>query len=159
MRGFDTVKEAFIEHYSKMSKDRIVADVRKSLEDMADMNSTGKSFGSMMVRWLVANAKRYPMASTNGSKGGKAKSKKAVPPSVSRSIMSCNGRFPRDKESVTGFAMVSGIDVDDAGECWEATKERGFKTADGQEIINWKAYVYKWCETRKNNREGLKNED
>lgn len=64
-----------------------------------------------------------------------------------------SGRMPRKKSVVTDFAVDNGLDVLDAGECWEATKEREWKDADGKTIYNWKAFVLTWCRTRKENRD------
>lgn len=64
-----------------------------------------------------------------------------------------SGRMPRKKSVVLDFATDSGLDVIDAGECWEASKEREWKDADGKTIYNWKAFVVTWCRTRKENRD------
>lgn len=64
-----------------------------------------------------------------------------------------SGRMPRKKSVVTDFAADNGLDILDAGECWEATKEREWKDADGKTIYNWKAFVVTWCRTRKENRD------
>lgn len=61
--------------------------------------------------------------------------------------------MPADRQEVIDFASLEGLDVDDAAECWYVTvQERDGMTADGKNITNWKAYVRKWCETRKDNR-------
>ena len=59
----------------------------------------------------------------------------------------------RNKEEFIQWAIDDGLDTADAYECWHVTvNERGGLTADGKPIKNWKAYVRKWCTTRKNNR-------
>ena len=61
--------------------------------------------------------------------------------------------MPADRQEVSDFASLEGLDVDDAAECWYVTvQERDGMTADGKNITNGKAYVRKWCETRKDNR-------
>ena len=64
-----------------------------------------------------------------------------------------SGPMPQDRQVVIDFAVAEGLDVDDACECWYVTtQERDGLTADGKKINSWKAYVRKWCATRKNNR-------
>lgn len=64
-----------------------------------------------------------------------------------------SGPMPEDRQVVIDFAVAEGLDVDDACECWYVTiNERDGLTADGKKINSWKAYVRKWCTTRKNNR-------
>ena len=63
------------------------------------------------------------------------------------------GPMPGDKQVVIDFASEESLDVDDACECWfVTTSERNGKTADGQNIIDWKHYVKKWCKTRSKRR-------
>lgn len=50
------------------------------------------------------------------------------------------------------WAIDDGLDPVDAGECWEATEERGGKDADGNTVKNMKAFARQWCRTRANNR-------
>ena len=63
------------------------------------------------------------------------------------------GGFPADKAVVTEWALDNGLDPDDAGECWEATTERGGRDADGNPVRDWKGFVFRWCGTRMENRE------
>ena len=64
-----------------------------------------------------------------------------------------SGPMPEERQVVIDFAVAEGLDVDDACECWYVTtQERDGLTADGKKINSWKAYVRKWCTTRKNNR-------
>ena len=63
------------------------------------------------------------------------------------------GPMPADKMIVVDFANKEGLDVDDACECWYVTNtERGGKTADGKNIIDWKGYTKRWCKSRKDRR-------
>lgn len=63
------------------------------------------------------------------------------------------GSMPDNCDKVIDFAVAENLDVDDARECWYVTTvERDGKTADGKRINNWKAYVRKWCTTRKDRR-------
>ena len=59
----------------------------------------------------------------------------------------------RNKEEYMQWAIDKGLDPDDAGNCWEATMERGGLTKDGKKVENLCAYAVKWCRTRKKNRE------
>lgn len=58
----------------------------------------------------------------------------------------------RNKEDFIQWAIDDGLDPVDAGECWEATEERGGKDADGNTVKNMKAFARQWCRTRANNR-------
>ena len=58
----------------------------------------------------------------------------------------------RNKEDFMEWAIDAGLDPVDAGECWEATEERGGKDADGNTVKNMKAFARQWCRTRKDNR-------
>jgi hypothetical protein len=60
--------------------------------------------------------------------------------------------MPANRQAIIDFATSEGLDIDDACECWYASRERDGKTADGKNIINWKRYVKKWCNTRKSRR-------
>lgn len=65
-----------------------------------------------------------------------------------------SGPMPADKQDVYDFAAAENLDPVYAYECWNVTvNERDGRTADGKRITNWKAYVRKWCRTRKTNRE------
>lgn len=79
--------------------------------------------------------KACEVSQENGSRGGRP-----------------SGPMPADKQLVYDFAEAEGLDTADAYECWEATMERGGKTADGKKVTSWKAYVRTWCSTRKENR-------
>lgn len=59
----------------------------------------------------------------------------------------------RNKEDFIQWAIDTGLDTDDAGNCWEATMERGGLTKDGKKVENLCAYAVKWCRTSKKNRE------
>lgn len=59
----------------------------------------------------------------------------------------------RNKEEFIQWAIDTGLDPDDAGNCWEATMERGGLTKDGKKVENLCAYAVKWCRTSKKNRE------
>lgn len=62
----------------------------------------------------------------------------------------------RNKEDFIQWAIDDGLDPVDAGECWEATEERGGKDADGNTVKNMKAFARQWCRTRANNRRTAK---
>lgn len=58
----------------------------------------------------------------------------------------------RNKEEFIQWAIDAGLDPLDAGECWDATLERGGKDADGNVVKNIKAFTKRWCKTRDLNR-------
>jgi len=58
----------------------------------------------------------------------------------------------RNKEDFMAWAIDAGLDPVDAGECWEATEERGGKDADGNTVKNMKAFARQWCRTRSKRR-------
>lgn len=61
----------FISHYSDMDDKQIVKDVRKSIEDLAEGNSRGKSFGAFIVKSTEERIKANRQQRINaGSKGG-----------------------------------------------------------------------------------------
>lgn len=65
----------FIRHYRKLDDAQIVADVRKSMDDLEDLVDNADSFGSKMVRWSMERADQ-PFATAareNGKKGGRPK--------------------------------------------------------------------------------------
>jgi len=64
-----------------------------------------------------------------------------------------SGRKFRNKEEFIQWAIDTGLDPNDAGDCWEATMERGGLTKDGKKVDNLCAYTVKWCRTSKKNRE------
>jgi hypothetical protein len=63
-----------------------------------------------------------------------------------------SGRRFRNKEEYMQWAIDSGLDATDASECWDATLERGGKDADGNKVVNIKAFAKRWCRTRAENR-------
>lgn len=80
-------------------------------------------------------------------KSGAARAAKKAAVTTARN----SGRFA-NKEEFIQWAVDNGLDPDDAGECWEATEERGGKDADGNTVKNMKAFARQWCRTRANNR-------
>jgi hypothetical protein len=71
---------------------------------------------------------------------------------VARPPVRSPGRKFRNKEDFIQWAIDTGLDPDDAGNCWEATMERGGLTKDGKKVDNLCAYTVKWCRTSKKNR-------
>ena len=57
-----------------------------------------------------------------------------------------------NKEEFIQWAIDKGLDASDANECWEATVERGWKDADGNDVKNMRAFAMQWCRTRAKNR-------
>lgn len=61
----------FIRHFRKLSPEQIVSDVMASMDALEDLDDEGDSFGSKMVRWSMERVEQYPMAQSNGQKGGR----------------------------------------------------------------------------------------
>ena len=103
--------------------------------------SHGGSVASLEARESQA---RQSQRRTGGS-SVRGIAKVAQPPVRSRASF-------RNKEEFIQWAIDDGLDPVDAGECWEATEERGGKDADGNTVKNMKAFARQWCRTRANNR-------
>ena len=65
------VFKEFIRHYRKMTAEQKAADIDASMDALEDLDDTGNSFGSKMVRWSMDRVDQYPMAQENGKKGGR----------------------------------------------------------------------------------------
>ncbi len=65
------VFKEFIRHYRKMTAEQKAADIDASMDALEDLDDTGNSFGSKMVRWSMERVDQYPMAQENGKKGGR----------------------------------------------------------------------------------------
>lgn len=63
----------FIRHYRKLSAEQKAADIDASMDALEDLDASGDSFGSKMVRWSMERVDQYPQASANGKKGGRPK--------------------------------------------------------------------------------------
>ena len=65
----------YIRHYRKLDDAQIVADVRKSMDDLEDLVDDADSFGSKMVRWSTDRVDARPAEASreNGRKGGRPK--------------------------------------------------------------------------------------
>lgn len=160
------VFKEFIRHYRKMTAEQKAADIDASMDALEDLDDTGNSFGAKMVRWSMERVDQYPMAQENGKKGGRPRKEdvemRAGEIDSSRAISVQAGshktgnsparRFS-NKEDFLSWAIDAGLDPIDAGNCWEATMERGGLTKDGKKVENICAYAVKWCRTSKKNRE------
>lgn len=65
------VFKEFIRHYRKLTPEQKVADIDASMDALEDLDDSGDSFGSKMVRWSMERVDQYPMARENGKKGGR----------------------------------------------------------------------------------------
>ena len=63
----------FIKHYRKLSNEERLADIEASMDALEDLDDSGTSFGSKMVKWSMERVNQYPQASENGKKGGRPK--------------------------------------------------------------------------------------
>lgn len=63
----------FIRHYRKLTAEQIVADINASMDALEDLDDTGDSFGSKMVRWSMERAEEPSAVASreNGRKGGR----------------------------------------------------------------------------------------
>lgn len=159
----------FIKHYRKMTPEQKVADIDASMDALEDLDDTGDSFGAKMVRWSMERVNQYPQASENGKKGGRPRKNSSEqdealvnqPREGAGSLrgVSCHSAPSRtsgtkfdNKEEFIQWAIDKGLDASDANECWEATVERGWKDADGNDVKNMRAFAMQWCRTRAKNR-------
>lgn len=62
-----------------------------------------------------------------------------------------SGPMPTEYRAVMDFALDNNLDEAFVRECWEATRERGWRDADGRPIKDWKGFVFKWVGTRVEN--------
>lgn len=130
--------EDFTNHYRKLDKEQVFADVVKSMDDLYERNPEGDSFGAFMVRLSLGRAEQYPKASDNGKKGGRPPVR--IP-------------LPKTKQEVIEFAIDNGIDPDDASTWAEQNlKERRGKDKDGNPINNWKGALTNYCKAMERKR-------
>lgn len=73
MEQFAAVKfKDFIKHFRKLNDEAIADDVKASMDDLEDMNDSGKSFGAFMVKTMNARIEANREKNRiNGSKGGR----------------------------------------------------------------------------------------
>ena len=63
--------DEFIQHFAALDDKQIVKDVHKSIEDLAEGNSRGKSFGAFIVKSSIERISKVSKQNkVNGSKGG-----------------------------------------------------------------------------------------
>ena len=130
--------EDFTNHYRKLDKEQVFADVVKSMDDLYERNPEGDSFGAFMVRLSLGRAEQYPKASDNGKKGGR-------PP--------IKTKLPKNKQEVIEFAIDNGLDPDDASTWAEQNlKERRGRDKDGNPILNWKGALTNYCKAMERKR-------
>lgn len=130
--------EDFTNHYRKLDKEQVFADVVKSMDDLYERNPEGDSFGAFMVRLSLGRAEQYPKASDNGKKGGR-------PP--------IKTKLPRNKQEVIEFAIDNKLDPDDASTWAEQNlRERNGRDKDGNPIMNWKGALTNYCKAMKSKR-------
>ena len=72
------VFKEFIRHYRKLTPEQKVADIDASMDALEELDDSGSSFGSKMVRWSMERVDQYPMASENGKKGGRPRKDKEI---------------------------------------------------------------------------------
>lgn len=152
--------EDFTNHYRKLDKEQVFADVVKSMDDLYERNPEGDSFGAFMVRRSLGRAEQYPKASDNGKKGGRPRNnpdgdasnreaevdrKSATSPSMVK--------LPKNKQEVIEFAIDNGLDSDDASTWAEQNlRERKGYDKDGNPILNWKGALTNYCKAMERKR-------
>ena len=115
-----------------------------STDDPQPEGLTGPSHGGSVASLEARQGQARESRRTGGS-SVRGMAKVAQPSVRSRASF-------RNKEDFIQWAIDDGLDPVDAGECWEATEERGGKDADGNTVKNMKAFARQWCRTRANNR-------
>lgn len=106
---------------------------------------TGPSHGGSVASLEAMESQARQSQRRTGGSSVRGMAKVAQPPVRPRASF-------RNKEEFIQWAIDDGLDPVDAGECWEATEERGGKDADGNTVKNMKAFARQWCRTRANNR-------
>ena len=117
-----------------------------STDDTQPEGLTGPSHGGSVASLEDRHGQARESQRRTGGSSVRGMAKVAQPPVRS-------GRKFRNKEEFIQWAIDTGLDPDDAGNCWEATMERGGLTKDGKKVENICAYTVKWCRTSKKNRE------
>ena len=130
----------FSAHYIDKTDEEIVKDVRESLVRLAKLDPDGGSFGAFMVSKAMERHGAAPAKASakNGRMGGR-------PPKPKVGI-------PADATELYDRAARLKVDEVDARNCWEATRQRGGKDADGRPIENFDAYLMSWTNTSKRKR-------
>ena len=116
-----------------------------STDDHQPEGLTGPSHGGSVASLEARHGQARESQRRTGGSSVRWMAKVAQPPVRS-------GRKFRNKEEFIQWAIDTGLDPDDAGNCWEATMERGGLTKDGKKVDNICAYTVKWCRTMANNR-------
>lgn len=80
----------FIKHYRKLSNEERLADIEASMDALEDLDDSGTSFGTKMVKWSMERVNQYPQASENGKKGGRPKKTTAGAPNGNNGDESAN---------------------------------------------------------------------
>lgn len=120
-------------------------DTSISTDDPQPEGLTGPSHGGSVASLEARESQARQSQRHTGGSSVRGMAKVAQPPVRPRASF-------RNKEEFIQWAIDDGIDPVDAGECWEATEERGGKDADGNTVKNMKAFARQWCRTRANNR-------
>ena len=130
----------FSAHYIDKTDEEIVEDVRESLVRLAKLDPDGDSFGAFMVSKAMERHGAAPAKASaeNGRMVGR-------PPKPKADI-------PADATELYDRAARLKVDEVDARNCWEATRQRGGKDADGRPIENFDAYLMSWANTSKRKR-------
>ena len=120
-------------------------DASTSADDPQPEGLTGPSHGGSVASLEARESQAKQSQRRTGGSSVRGMAKVAQPPVRSRASF-------RNKEEFIQWAIADGLDPVDAGECWEATEERGGKDADGNTVKNMKAFARQWCRTRANKR-------
>ena len=128
----------FVAHYAGLDTKERDADLSESIVKMMTEDGTGDSFGALMVRKAVdrSNSKAAIASRNNGLKAARPRT----------------SAMPKNTQELYDRATRLGVDHADARDCYEATKARGGKDADGNNVTNFDGYLIRWGKTAEANR-------
>lgn len=126
----------FIRHFRKMTDEEIITDIRRSMDDLEEMNDSGDSLGSNMVRWAQERIEEKREQRSNAG----------ILSGISRAMRARKLPPPRSFDEVADFAVKFGLDVDDARLWWQRNfVERPGCDKDGVVFDNWKGALVNAC--------------
>lgn len=134
----------FIRHFRKMTDEEIITDIRQSMDDLEEMNDSGNSLGSNMVRWAQERIEEKR----------KQRSNAGILSGINRAMRARKLHPPRSFDEVADFAAKYGLDVDDARLWWQRNfVERPGCDKDGVVFDNWKGALVNACRAEAKKRQ------
>jgi len=133
----------FIRHFRKMTDEEIITDIRQSMDDLEEMNDSGSSLGSNMVRWAQERIEEKREQRSNAG----------VLSGISRAMRARKLPLPKSFEDIADFAVKFGLDMDDARLWWQRNfVERPGCDKDGVVFDNWKGALVNACKAEASKR-------